>query len=54
MGGIILIVYHEDSQKVVTELGSDIANGLTDAQVLKKREQHGENKLQEKKKKTNF
>ncbi len=49
-----MIVYHEEGHNVVTELGSDAANGLTDAQVLKKREQHGENKLLEKKKKSTF
>ncbi len=49
-----MIVYHEEGQKVVAELGSDMTNGLREAQVLKKREQHGENKLLEKKKKSTF
>ncbi|MBO5228537.1 MAG: HAD-IC family P-type ATPase, partial [Lachnospiraceae bacterium] len=49
-----MVVYHEEGQKVVTELGSDMTTGLTDAQVHKVREQFGENKLQEKKKKSTF
>lgn len=39
---------------VVRELNSDSAKGLTDSQVVEKREKFGENKLREKKKKTNF
>lgn len=49
-----MIVYHEESNKVIAGLGSDLTNGLSDAEVLKKREQYGENKLQEKKKKSTF
>ncbi len=46
--------HSEESTKVTKQLNSDMANGLTDAQVAEKRAQYGENKLREKKKKTNF
>lgn len=46
--------HSEDHLKVTQALQSDMANGLTDAQVAEKRTQFGENKLREKKKKTNF
>ena len=39
---------------VIDHLQSDLNRGLTDAQVAQKRAKYGENKLREKKKKTNF
>ena len=44
--------YHESCETVVQELSSDIHSGLSDAQIVKKQEAFGENKLKEKKKKT--
>ena len=44
--------YHESCETVVQELSSDIHSGLSDAQIVKKQETFGENKLKEKKKKT--
>ena len=44
--------YHESCETVVQELSSDIHSGLSDAQIVKKQEEFGENKLKEKKKKT--
>ena len=49
-----MIFYNESKENVVKELNSDILNGLSDEQVSEKREKFGENKLKEKKKKTNF
>ncbi len=49
-----MTVYNEDTHKVVKTLHSDPISGLSDAQVQEKRAQHGENKLKEKKKKTNL
>ncbi len=47
--------WHSEEQSEVTrQLNSDMTKGLTDAQVAEKRGQFGENKLREKKKKTNF
>jgi len=43
-----------EAKAVVQELGSDLANGLKEAQVSDLRSRYGENKLKEKKKKTNF
>ena len=40
--------------KVTQALECDMSKGLTDAQVAEKRAKYGENKLREKKKKTNF
>lgn len=41
-----------ETSAVVERLGSDAANGLSDAQVAEKRAQFGENKLREKKRKS--
>lgn len=46
--------HSEKSGKVVQSLQSDLSNGLTTDQVQEKRAQHGENKLREKKRKTNL
>lgn len=46
--------HNEDANQVVQSLQSDLTNGLTQSQVEEKRAQFGENKLKEKKKKTNL
>ena len=43
-----------DSVEVLKTLGTDINNGLTTTQVAERKEKYGENKLKEKKKKTNL
>ena len=48
-----MIFYHETGENVLKELGSDASYGLTDEQVLQRKQQYGENRLREKKKKTN-
>jgi len=47
-----LSVHNVSAETVVRELNSDAVRGLTEAQVLEKRAEHGENRLREKKKKT--
>lgn len=49
-----MIFHSEIPEKVIQELNSNQVTGLTNKQVKTKREQFGENKLREKKKKTNF
>lgn len=49
-----MIFHHAAEQEVLLELHSDRVIGLTENQVLEARRQYGQNKLQEKKKKTNF
>ena len=49
-----MTAHNEDAHKVVEAFQSNLSTGLTDAQVQEKRAQHGENKLKEKKKKTNL
>ena len=49
-----MIFYHETGENVLKELGSDASCGLTDEQVLQRKQQYGENRLREKKKKTNL
>ena len=49
-----MIYYDKSSEEVVAALGSDAVNGLNDTQVRQLRERYGENRLKEKKKKTNF
>ena len=49
-----MTAHNEDALKVVQSLHSDLTIGLTEGQVQEKRAQHGENKLREKKKKTNL
>ena len=44
----------KNAQEVITELKSDFTKGLTSAEVTARREQFGENKLKEKKKKSLF
>ena len=49
------MTYHNKAQDtVVQELSSDRITGLTSTQVEEKRAKFGENRLREKKKKTNF
>lgn len=49
-----MAAHSEDALKVVQSLHSDVKNGFTESQVQEKRAQYGENKLREKKKKTNL
>ena len=49
-----MTAHNETIEKVVHSLESNLAVGLTGEQVQTKREKFGENKLREKKKKTNF
>lgn len=49
-----MTAHNVDALKVVQSLHSDMTIGLTESQVQEKRAQHGENKLKEKKKKTNL
>ncbi len=49
-----MLFYSEKLGKVLSELGSDRAQGLSETAIAEKRERFGENKLKEKKKKTNF
>lgn len=49
-----MIFHHEQGETVVKELSSDMLTGLSEAQVLEYKEKYGENKLREKKKKTNM
>ncbi len=46
--------YSIDAQEAVSELGSDIARGLSLDEVLERQAKHGPNKLREKKRKTNM
>ncbi|MBS6396752.1 MAG: calcium-translocating P-type ATPase, PMCA-type [Clostridiales bacterium] len=49
------MVYHqEDSGAVIKELSSDMERGLTGVQAEERKKEYGENRLKEKKKKTNF
>lgn len=47
-------VHHEPAQSVVQAFRSDVKNGLDGRQVQENRQRYGENKLKEKKKKTNL
>lgn len=49
-----MTVHNKDALNVVQTFQSSLITGLSDEQVQKKRTQHGENKLKEKKKKTNL
>lgn len=49
-----MTAHNEDASKVVQALQSNLSTGLSQNQVQEKRAQHGENKLKEKKKKTNL
>ena len=40
-----MIFYHETGENVLKELGSDASYGLTDEQVLQRKQQYGENRL---------
>ena len=45
-------LYHLSAEEVLQALESDADRGLTEAQVLERRERHGENRLRQKKKKS--
>ena len=49
-----MIFHHESKESVLSHLGTSIQTGLSGQQVQEKLAQHGENRLREKKKKTNF
>lgn len=49
-----MIFHNETKESVLKHFSSDLSRGLTQEQVLQKREQFGENKLRQKKKKTTF
>lgn len=49
-----MTAHNADAMDVVQSLHSDLTTGLTERQIQEKRKQHGENKLREKKRKTNF
>ncbi|MBR5011678.1 MAG: hypothetical protein IKY12_03895, partial [Clostridia bacterium] len=49
-----MLFYSEKLNAVLEELGTDRAQGLNETAIAEKREKFGENKLKEKKKKTNF
>ena len=53
-GGYKLLYHHEKADIAVSRLGSDVSLGLRQAQVSERLVQYGENKLREKKKKTNL
>ena len=46
--------YNQKPDALLKELGADLQHGLTDDEVAARREKYGENKLKEKKKKTNL
>ena len=46
--------HHESKESVLSHLGTSIQTGLSGQQVQEKLAQHGENRLREKKKKTNL
>ena len=50
--GFIMNYFNQDKETVVSQLGSDKQNGLTDEQVLKSREKYGENVISEEKQKS--
>lgn len=49
-----MLFYSEEKELVVKELSTDIVKGLSEAQAAEKRSRFGDNKLQEKKKKSNL
>lgn len=49
-----MLFHSEEKELVVKELSADIVNGLSEAQAAQKRRRFGDNKLQEKKKKSNL
>ncbi len=48
-----MLHHHEPTDAVITNLDSDIQLGLSTQQVMERRAQYGDNKLEEKKKKSN-
>ena len=53
-GGKDMSVHHEPAQSVVQAFRSDVKNGLDERKVQENRQRYDENKLKEKKKKTNL
>ncbi len=51
-GDFNLIAHFENQEALISSLQTDVSQGLTNEQVLERREKVGENKLKEKKKKT--
>ena len=49
-----MVFHSRKAEEAVKELSSDLQKGLNESRVIEKRKQYGENKLREKKKKTNF
>lgn len=49
-----MVFHSKKAEEAVKELSSDLQKGLTESQVIEKRKQYGENRLREKKKKTNL
>lgn len=49
-----MLFHSEEKELVVKELSTDIVKGLSDAQAAEKRSRFGDNRLQEKKKKSNL
>lgn len=49
-----MTAHNEDTQKVLQALQSSLTTGLSESQIQERRAQYGENKLKEKKKKTNM
>ena len=49
-----MLHHHEPADAVISNLDSDTQLGLSAKQVEERQKQYGENKLQEKKKKTNW
>ena len=49
-----MTAHNADAMDVVQSLHSDLTTGLTERQIQEKLARHGENKLREKKRKTNF
>ena len=49
-----MLFHHQSGDDVVRALSTDATRGLTEPQVQELREKFGENKLREKKPKTNF
>ncbi len=47
-----MVAHNKSGSEVLEMLQTDLQKGLTDSEVQKRREKHGENKLREKKKKT--
>ena len=54
MNLLIMTLHHLNREQTVNELNTDPTNGLQESEVAARIEKYGENKLREKKKKTNL